>query len=233
MPQIDLVIFDCDGVLVDSEYLAAKIGSQLLKQIGYEISPEEVSRLYSGLTFLDILKKVEQETEKPISAHLVDKMENLFRKQIKTELRAIDGIREAVEAIKSRYPYCICSNAASIDIKEMLTIVGLYDLFDDKDKIFSAPEVGTKKSKPAPDVFLFATRQLHAKPTNTVVIEDSIYGVRAATTAGMRVIGFTGGSHSYLSHSNALVDAGAETSITKHAHLVEVLEAMAVWQDLS
>ncbi|MCZ2158486.1 HAD family phosphatase [Bartonella sp. 220] len=233
MPQIDLVIFDCDGVLVDSEYLAAKIGSQLLKQTGYEISPEELSERYAGLIFRDILKQVEQETEKPVSAHLIDQMSNLFRAQIATELHAIDGIKEAIEIIQTRYPYCICSNAKSVDIKEMLSTVGLYDLFNDKDKIFSAPEVGTKKTKPAPDVFLFAAQKLHVEPQNTIVIEDSLHGVHAASTAGMRVIGFTGGSHSYLGHSHALAEAGAETVIAKHAHLLEVLEAMAVWRDLS
>ncbi|WP_375661887.1 MULTISPECIES: HAD family hydrolase [unclassified Bartonella] len=230
MPQIDLIIFDCDGVLVDSEYLAAKIGSQLLKQTGYEISPEELSERFSGLIFRDILKHVEQETEKPISAHLIDQMTNIFRTQIKTKLRAIDDVREAVEIIQTRYPYCICSNAKSVDIKEMLTTVDLYDLFEGK--IFSAPEVGTKRTKPAPDVFLFAAQQLQAEPQNTIVIEDSLHGVHAAIAAGMRVIGFTGGSHSYLGHSNALAEAGAETVIAKHAHLGEVLEAMAVWRDL-
>ncbi|WP_375703339.1 HAD family hydrolase [Bartonella sp. AD13SXNS] len=230
MPQIDLIIFDCDGVLVDSEYLAAKIGSQLLKQTGYEISPEELSERFAGLIFRDILKQVEQETEKPISAHLIDQMTDIFRTQIKTELRALDDVREAVEIIQTRYPYCICSNAKSIDIKEMLTTVGLYELFEGK--IFSAPEVGTKKTKPAPDVFLFAAKQLQVEPQNTIVIEDSIHGVHAAKAAGMRAIGFTGGSHSYLGHSNALAEAGAETVIAKHAHLGEVLEAMAVWRDL-
>lgn len=233
MPQIDLVIFDCDGVLVDSEHLAAKIGSQLLKQVGYEISPEKLSERYAGLVFIDILKKIEQETKKPISAHLINQMSNLFRAQIKTELRAIDGIREILEIIQPRYPYCICSNAKSVDIKEMLTAVDLYDFFDSKNKIFSASEVGTKRTKPSPDVFLFAAQQLHANPTNTIVIEDSLHGVHAASTAGMRIIGFTGGSHSYLGHSNALAEAGAETVIAKHAHLGEVLEAMAVWRDLS
>ncbi|WP_273758127.1 HAD family phosphatase [Bartonella sp. AU55XJBT] len=230
MPQIDLVIFDCDGVLVDSEYLAAKIGSQLLKQTGYEISPEELSERFAGLIFRDILKHIEQETEKPVSAHLIDQMTNIFRTQIKTELRAIDDVREAVEMIQTRYPYCICSNAKSVDIKEMLITVDLYDLFEGK--IFSAPEVGTKKTKPAPDIFLFAAQQLKAEPQNTIVIEDSLHGVHAAIAAGMRVIGFTGGSHSYLGHSNALAEAGAETVIAKHAHLGEVLEAMAVWRDL-
>ncbi|WP_175869486.1 HAD family hydrolase [Bartonella gabonensis] len=230
MPQIDLIIFDCDGVLVDSEHLAAKIGSQLLKQTGYEISAEELNERFAGLIFRDILKHIEQETEKPVSAHLIDQMTNIFRTQIKTELRAIDDVREAVEIIQTRYPYCICSNAKSIDIKEMLTTVDLYDLFEGK--IFSAPEVGTKKTKPAPDIFLFAAKQLQVEPQNTIVIEDSLHGVHAAKAAGMRVIGFTGGSHSYLGHSNALAEAGAETVIAKHAHLGEVLEAMAVWRDL-
>ncbi|MET3589369.1 beta-phosphoglucomutase-like phosphatase (HAD superfamily) [Bartonella silvatica] len=233
MPQIDLVIFDCDGVLVDSEYLAAKIGSQLLKKTGYEILPEELSERYSGLIFRDILKQIELEIEKPISAHLIDEISNLFRAQIKTELRAINGIKEVLEMIQTRYPYCICSNARSRDIKEMLTAVDLYGFFDNHDKIFSAPEVGTKKTKPAPDVFIYAAQKLHAGPENTIVIEDSVHGVHAASTAAMRIIGFTGGSHSYLGHSNALAEAGAETVIAKHAHLEEVLEAMAVWRDSS
>lgn len=230
MPQIDLIIFDCDGVLVDSEYLVAKIESKLLKQAGYKITPEELSERYAGLIFVDILKKIEQETGKPISAHLIDQLSNLFRAQMKTELQTIDGIRKAIETVKSCYPYCICSNSKSADIEQMLITVNLYDLFENK--IFSAPEVGTKKPKPAPDVFLFAAKELGVRPMNTIVIEDSIHGVKAATAAGMRVIGFTGGSHSYLGHSNALADAGAETVISQHAHLPEVLEAMAIWQDL-
>ncbi|MDD9330276.1 MAG: HAD family phosphatase [Bartonella sp.] len=228
MLKIDLIIFDCDGVLVDSEYLVAKIGSQLLKEIGYKISPEELSERYSGLIFQDILKKIEQEIKKPISANFIDRMAHLFCTQMKTELR-INGVKEVIEIIKSHYPYCICSNARSTDIKDMLNTIKLYHLFDNK--IFSAPEVGTKKPKPAPDVFLFAAQELRVQPENTIVVEDSIHGVYAASSAGMRVIGFTGGSHSYPGHSNALIEAGAETVITKHAHLPETLEAMKIWKD--
>ncbi|KEG16512.1 HAD family hydrolase [Bartonella bacilliformis] len=229
MPQIDLIIFDCDGVLVDSEYLLAKIGSQLLKEIGYEISPEELSERFAGLIFSDILKKIEQEIGKPISAHFIDRMSDLFRAQMKTDLRPINGVKRAIENVKSRYPYCICSNAMKTDIEQMLITVNLFDFFENK--IFSAPEVGTKKPKPAPDVFLFAANALGIKPQNTIVIEDSIHGVRSAKAAGMRIIGFTGGSHSYLNHSNDLIDFGAETVINKYAHLPEVLEAMTIWQD--
>ncbi|KEG19931.1 HAD family hydrolase [Bartonella bacilliformis] len=229
MPQIDLIIFDCDGVLVDSEYLLAKIGSQLLKEIGYKISPEELSERFAGLIFCDILKKIEQEIGKPISAHIIDRMSDLFRAQMKTDLHPINGVKRAIENVKSRYPYCICSNAMKTDIEQMLITVNFFDFFEDK--IFSAPEVGTKKPKPAPDVFLFAAHELGIKPQNAIVIEDSIHGVRSAKAAGMRVIGFTGGSHSYLNHSNDLIASGAETVINKYAHLPKVLEAMTIWQD--
>lgn len=229
MPQIDLVIFDCDGVLVDSEYLAAQIESQLLTDAGFEISPEELSERYAGLVFIDILKDIEKQSTIPLSASLVDRVPELFRSRMESELRAIDGARDAVEAIAAKYPYCLCSNSKSADIKNMLTTVGLYDLFENR--IFSAPEVGTKKPKPAPDVYLFAAEKLKAKPANTIVIEDSVHGVHGATAAGMRVIGFTGGSHAYPGLADALTEAGAETVISRHSNLAKVVKVMSEWRD--
>lgn len=229
MPQIDLVIFDCDGVLVDSEYLAAQIESQLLTDAGFEISPEELSERYAGLVFIDILKDIEKQSTIPLSASLVDRVPELFRSRMESELRAIDGARDAVEAIAAKYPYCLCSNSKSADIKNMLTTVGIYDLFENR--IFSAPEVGTKKPKPAPDVYLFAAEKLKAKPANTIVIEDSVHGVHGATAAGMRVIGFTGGSHAYPGLADALTEAGAETVISRHSNLAKVVKVMSEWRD--
>ncbi|MHC5306659.1 HAD family hydrolase [Bartonella sp. LJL80] len=230
MPQIDLVIFDCDGVLVDSEFLAAQIGSQLLTEAGHEISAEELGNRYAGLVFVDILKEIERESGLPISASLIDRVAEIFRERIETELQAIDGVRNAVEAVAALYPYCICSNSKSENVERMLTIVGLYDLFEGK--IFSAPEVGTKKVKPAPDVYLFAADKYKATPANTIVIEDSVHGVHGATSAGMRVIGFTGGSHAYPGLADALTEAGAETVISRHTDLPAVIQAMAEWKDL-
>ena len=230
MPQIDLVIFDCDGVLVDSEYLAAQIESELLAIEGYEITPEELSERYAGLIFLDILKEIEKQSDVPLSVSLIEKVPELFKKRMKDELLGIDGAREAVEAVAKLYPYCICSNSKSQDIKHMLTIVGLYDLFENK--IFSAPEVGTGKVKPAPDVYLYAADKMHAKPENTIVIEDSVHGVRGAVKAGMRVVGFTGGSHAYRGLADVLTEAGAETVIAHHTDLLAVLKAMSEWKDI-
>ncbi|CAM1640576.1 HAD family hydrolase [Bartonella apihabitans] len=230
MPQIDLVIFDCDGVLVDSEYLAAQIESQLLAEAGVEITPEEISERYAGLIFLDILKEIEKHSDVPLSVGLIEQVPELFKKRMQDELLGIDGAREAVEAVAKLYPYCICSNSRSEDIKRMLTITGLYDLFENK--IFSAPEVGTKKVKPAPDVYLYAAKKMHAKPENTIVIEDSVHGVRGAVKAGMRVVGFTGGSHAYHGLADVLTEAGAETVIAHHVDLLAVLKALSEWKDI-
>lgn len=229
MPQIDFVIFDCDGVLVDSEYLSAKIGSELLTEAGHAISPEDLSERYAGLVFIDILKEIERESGKPISASILDQVSVHFLKRIETELEAVDGIREAVENVKAHYPYCICSNSNSSNVERMLKITNLYDLFEGK--IFSAPEVGTKKTKPAPDVYLFAAQKLGFKPQNTVVIEDSVHGVHGAHAAGMRVIGFTGASHAYPGLADAQTEAGAETVISRHSDLAKTLSAMAAWKD--
>lgn len=229
MPKIGLVIFDCDGVLVDSEYLAAQIESQLLTDSGFKISPEELAERYAGLIFIDILKEIEKQSTIPLSASLVDRVPELFRSRMANELQAIDGVRAAVQLVTEKYPYCLCSNSKSADIKNMLTTVGLYDLFEDR--IYSAPEVGTKKPKPAPDVYLYAAEKMKATPKNTIVIEDSIHGVRGATAAGMRVIGFTGGSHAYPGLADALTEAGAETVISRHSNLAAVLDAMAQWRD--
>lgn len=231
MPKVELIIFDCDGVLVDSEYLAAKISSELLTQIGYPISPEDLAERYAGLVFTDILKAIEPAYGKPISLQLVDRVEEEFRTRMHHELHAIDGISQALISIMAHYPYCICSNSQQQSIHTMLRIVGLADLFTTA-RLFSAPEVGSKRPKPAPDVYLFAAKQMGVPPAHCVVVEDSVYGVRSAVTAGMRVIGFTGGRHSYPGHAEVLSQAGAETTISHHKNLSPTIEAMAAWQNV-
>jgi len=86
--------------------------------------------------------------------------------------------------------------------------------------------------KPAPDVYLYAADKMHAKPENTIVIEDSVHGVRGAVKAGMRVVGFTGGSHAYRGLADVLTEAGAETVIAHHTDLPAVLKAMSEWKDI-
>jgi len=225
MPQPDLVIFDCDGVLVDSEIIAARVEAELITLAGYEISAEEIAERYAGLTFKDILMRIEEKSKIPFQASLIDRAEELVDRKLRSDVRAIEGVREAVASVTAQR--CICSNSRSERIEFMLEKVHLLTFF--AGRIFSALEIPSKKTKPAPDVFLFAAERLGANPANTFVIEDSVHGVAGAKAAGMRVIGFTGASHSYPGHADALTEAGAETVIRRWAELKSVIAALSEW----
>lgn len=227
MTQPDLVIFDCDGVLIDSEILAARAEADVLTAAGFEIAPEEISRLYAGLTFGEILLRIEEIAKIPLQASLIDKAEALTDERLKN-VRAIDGVAQAVASVTS--PFCICSNSGPERLKTTLGITRLAPLFGDR--VFSAISVPDGKPKPAPDVFLYAAKQMGADPKNTIVVEDSVHGIHGAKAAGMRVIGFTGGSHSYAGHADVLTEAGAETVINRWRDFPATVAALASWRDV-
>jgi HAD superfamily hydrolase (TIGR01509 family) len=225
MHRPDLVIFDCDGVLVDSEIVAARVEAEMLTAAGFEISTEELIAAYAGLTFKDILMRVEEISKIPFQVSLIDRTEEAVGLRLRTEVRAIEGVHEAVAAVP--VPFCICSNSRTERIEFMLEKVRLLPLF--AGRIFSALETPTGKPKPAPDVFLHAAETLGADPARCFVIEDSVHGVTGAVAAGMRAIGFTGASHSYPGHADALTEAGAETVIRRWPELKSVLAALSEW----
>jgi HAD superfamily hydrolase (TIGR01509 family) len=227
MAEPQLIIFDCDGVLVDSEIIAAQVEAELLTEAGYPIGADEIAERFSGLTWPNILMLVEREAGIPISASLIDKSDRNLDERLGREVEAIEGIAKVVSAL--RLPKCICSNSSTKRLELMLKRTGLYDLFEPN--IFAAGEVGTRKSKPAPDVFLYAAEKFGVDPKNVIVIEDSVHGIHGARAAGMRVIGFTGGGHTYPGHADKLTEAGAETVINRHRDLPAVIEAMSVWSE--
>jgi HAD superfamily hydrolase (TIGR01509 family) len=227
LPMTDLVIFDCDGVLVDSEIIAARVEAELISRAGFEISPEEISLNYAGLTFKDILLRIEEKANIPFQASLIDQAEAITDRRLALDVRAIEGVREAILSVDG--PRCVCSNSRMERIELMLGKVGLLPLFEGN--IFSSLATPSGKPKPAPDVFLYAAGKLKADPAKTFVIEDSVHGIAGAKAAGMRVIGFTGASHTYPGHADALTDAGAETVIRRWAELKPVLDALAQWSD--
>ncbi len=225
MPQPDLVIFDCDGVLVDSEIIAASAEAELLTAAGYPITGEEISELYAGLTFSDIMLRIEKAAAIPFQASLIDQAEKLVDRKLKAQVRAIEGAHDAVASATVKR--CVCSNSSSERLEMMLTKTALLPLF--AGRVFSSLDTSSKKPKPAPDVFLHAAATLGADPQSTFVIEDSVHGIAGAKAAGMRVIGFTGASHSYPGHSDALTEAGAETVIRRWADFRGVLAALVEW----
>ena len=225
MPAPDLVIFDCDGVLVDSEVVAARVEAELVSAAGYEITAEEISEAYAGLTFKDILIRIEEKAAIPFQVSLIDQAEDLIDRRLKAEVRAIEGAHEAASEVVCHK--CICSNSRTERIEFMLEKTRLLPYF--AGRIFSSLETPTGKPKPAPDVFLHGARTLGADPRNTFVIEDSVHGIAGAKAAGTRVIGFTGAAHSYAGHADALTEAGAETVIRRWADFPAVVAALSEW----
>ncbi|MDH4413301.1 MAG: HAD family hydrolase [Rhizobium sp.] len=226
MSGFDLTLFDCDGVLVDSEIIAAKVESKLLTEAGYPISVEEMGERFAGMTWKNILLTIEKEVDIPLSASLIDKSEQLLDQKLAREVKVIEGVLYALSRISG--PRCICSNSSSHRLDMMLTKVGLKELF--APHIYSAKDLGADRVKPKPDIFLHGAAQFGVSPAKCIVVEDSVHGVHAAREAGMRVIGFTGASHTYPSHADKLTDAGAETVIARMQDLPGVIAAMAEWE---
>lgn len=225
MSGFDLIIFDCDGVLVDSEIIAAQVESRLLTEAGYPISVEEMGERFSGMTWKNILLEVEREASIPISATLLDKSEKLLDGRLARDVKVIEGVKFALSRLTTQR--CICSNSSSARLDMMLTKVGLKPYFESH--VYSAKDLGADRVKPKPDIFLHGAKQFAVSPDRVVVIEDSVHGITGARAAGMRVVGFTGASHSYPSHADKLTDAGAETVISRMQDLPATIAALSEW----
>lgn len=225
--QPDLVIFDFDGVVVDSEVIAAAVEAELLADAGVAVTPEEIMARYAGLTFKDILLAVEREHGAPLSASLLDRCHAEVDRRLKASVKAIDGAERAVREFGERV--CVASNSNPTRIAMMLETSGLRHLFNGN--IFTAFDDPECRPKPAPDVFLRAAKGMNADPALCIVVEDSVHGVTAARAAGMRVIGFTGGSHSWPGHADLLSEAGAETVVRRHLNIPATVAALAAWSE--
>lgn len=219
-----LTIFDCDGVLIDSEIISATVTSEILNDEGIAMTAEEVTSRFAGLASGEMEAILSEETGLPVSGRIKERIQAEFDRRI-VHVKAVPGVAELLDTLDG--PRCVGSNADSAYLKRALTSAGLYDRF--KPYVFSAGEVGTRKGKPDPNVFLHAAQELGVAPSDTIVIEDSFAGVSAAVRAGMRAIGFTGGAHSWPGHADALMEAGAETVVRRHSDILAVIEAFGNW----
>jgi HAD superfamily hydrolase (TIGR01509 family) len=185
--RADLVIFDCDGVLVDSEPIAAVVSQRVLADLGWKLSIDEVVHRFVGGSSEDFQSQIEAYLGSPLPAGWNDQYAHWYREAFERELRAIDGIEDALDAIDM--PWCVASNSGRNRVVASLARTGLLSRFDGR--IFSAEEVD--RGKPAPDLFLWAAHKSGVAPERCVVVEDSAYGVAAARSAGMRVLAYAGG----------------------------------------
>ena len=187
--RFDLVVFDCDGVLVDSERLSIRLDAELLSDLGWELTEDEIVERWVGRTEAAMKAEIEAQLGRDIGAEW-DAFSARYVQAFAEELEPVDGIREAVDAVQAAgYATCVASSGGLDKIRRNLAKTGLLDRFDGR--LFSADDV--EHGKPAPDLFLHAAAVMGVAPARTAVIEDSAHGVAAGLAAGMTVFAYTGG----------------------------------------
>jgi HAD superfamily hydrolase (TIGR01509 family) len=213
----DLLIFDCDGVLIDSELIACRVDAACLAEIGVAVTVEDILDRYVGLSAAAMFADLERRSGRKLPADFAETLRRRLAAAFDAELAAMPGIAAALDRLPCRS--CVASSSAPERLRHTLSLAGLFHRFDPN--VFSATEV--RHGKPAPDLFLHAARRMGVAPQRCIVIEDSIAGVQAARAAGMTVFGFTGGGHCRPGHGERLQGEGASLVFADMARLRSLL----------
>jgi HAD superfamily hydrolase (TIGR01509 family) len=184
---VELVIFDCDGVLIDSERLAIEVDVRVLRELGWPLSEAEVTERFVGRSDRDTRAAIEAHLGRKLPPAWEKRLERLYEEAFAGRLAPVEGVIDALDRIT--LPSCVASSGTHEYLRYTLGLAGLYERF--AGRIFSAQDV--IRGKPAPDLFLHAAERMAARPAGCVVVEDSRAGVEAARSAGMRVAAFAGG----------------------------------------
>jgi HAD superfamily hydrolase (TIGR01509 family) len=186
-----LVIFDCDGVLVDSEPISVDVLVKAMRDLGVDIDEEGAYQRFLGRSLATLTSTLETEFNIFADQQFLDRIRNDLYERFKTDLKPIAGIGATIDALD--LPVCVASSSQPERIRLSLRLTGLLERFEPH--IFSATMV--ERGKPAPDLFLHAAARMGVEPAHCIVIEDSPAGIMAARAAGMTVFAFTGGSHGH------------------------------------
>ena len=215
-----LVIFDCDGVLVDSEALALDCARRAFHELGVELTAERTRDLFLGVSQSTMRKTALTSFSLHLPEGFEDRLTSATVARFERELKGVEGLREALSALGATV--CVASSSPPERIRASLNIVGFASLFGDR--VFSASEVA--HGKPAPDLFLHAAGRCGVAPDACLVIEDSPPGVAAARRAEMTVLGFVGGAHALGSdYRQRLRDAGAAAIFDDMSDLPRLIES--------
>jgi len=204
---VDLVIFDCEGVLIDSELIACSAEADALSKIGYHITSERVVERFAGMPSDAMYEIIGSELGQALPGGFGTQVKQRIMEKYRTELRAIDGAGQVLSSLRAQK--CVASSSSPAKLAVGLVETGLFEVL--YPNVFSTALV--ERGKPHSDLFLYAANAISAEVSDCIVVEDSIAGVTAARNAGMRSISFVGGSHCGPGHSDKLLEAGAETVI--------------------
>jgi HAD superfamily hydrolase (TIGR01509 family) len=211
--KFDLIIFDCDGVVVDSERIVHDVFGAFIRGLGAELTDAEMRERFLGRSLADCLAIVETLTGRKAAPDALDNYRAERDRVLRERVQPVAGIRELLAGLST--PYCIASSGDHAKMRTTLGATGLLPLFEGR--LFSATEVA--RAKPAPDVFLLAAAGMGAEPARSAVVEDSVNGVVAGRAAGMTVFGFAG-----LVEAARLEAAGAHDTFADMRELAGLLE---------
>lgn len=186
---VALVIFDCDGVLIDSEPIANRVLAEQLAAVGLPMSVDEVMAEFVGRTRDGCLEHAARKLGRALAPDFAARWDEALFDALASEVKAIDGVAELLQRL--RVPWCVASNGTPHRMRMSLEAAGLLPLVEGR--LFTASEVA--RPKPAPDLFLHAAKKMGAQPAQCAVIEDTPTGVRAGTAAGMRVLAYAAAPH--------------------------------------
>lgn len=212
--MIDLVIFDCDGVLVDSEMITNRIFAQMLNDLGIPISIDDMFQKFVGRSMPQCLEMIAGMLGRAVPAGFVEEYRSRTEEALRANLKPIPGIEAVLEGLA--VPYCVASSGSHEKMRVTLGVTGLLAKF--QGKIFSVADVA--RSKPFPDVFLHAASESGVPASACAVIEDSPTGVQAGVAAGMKVFGY-----SALTPKHRLTAAGAHCTFDNMLDLPALLNA--------
>jgi HAD superfamily hydrolase (TIGR01509 family) len=217
--QPSLVIFDCDGVLIDSELIACRVDAECLTEIGVPTTAKFIQENFVGVSSRVMFERVERDHGRSLPADFPAMLQQRLSAAFDDELEAIAGVADMLPALGVKA--CVASSSQPERLRHTLGVTGLWQHFEPH--VFSAAMV--RNGKPAPDLFLYAAEKMGMRPPDCVVVEDSRAGVAAGRAAGMRVLGFTGGGHCAPDHGARLREAGADAVFADMRKLPELLAA--------
>lgn len=201
----DLIIWDCDGCLVDSELLACGVAVEIWAELGYSVTAQQYVERHAGKSQVANIREIEEETGRSfVDRFPYGEKKRRREKAFEEKLQTAPHLTEALDKID--IPMCVASGSAPERLYHCLKVVHLFERFEGR--IFSAVQV--PNGKPAPDLFLFAAKQMRVAPEKCLVIEDAVSGVLAGKAAGMTVFGYMGGCHVTESWRARVKEAGAD-----------------------
>jgi len=215
-----VIIFDCNGVLVDSERIAAAVAAESFNRIGIPLTADLIIRYFFGRRPADMFATVEKAMQRNLPPDFAAGVATATIERLRQELRAMPHAAHALTWL--REPKCVASSAPEDRVRISLQTAGLARFFEGN--LFSASDVS--RGKPAPDLFLHAAERMGVPREQCIVVEDSPAGISAAAAAGMTSVGFVGGSHAEANLAERLVAAGARSIVADLRHLKSTIVSL-------